>query len=384
MPPPAGPSARTRLRVTVDATPLLGVRTGIGRYVQHLLAELAEMDDLDVTATAFTLRGWAALASALPTGVRAVGRPTPARLVRKLWTRFDVPRVEWMGVHTDVVHGTNFFLPPAGRAAGVITVHDLTFADFADTLHQNSTDLALLVPRALRRARAVTTLAAATATEISHRFGVPADRIVVASPGVDRSWFDPPPLDGAQRAALGLPASYFLFVGTREPRKGLDTLLAAYSVFRNGWLDGETGIPNLVLVGASGWGRTGLDVPPAGVVVLDYVEQAVLPAIAGGAIALVLPSVHEGFGMPAIEGLAAGCPVIVSDIPVLREVTGGAAATFPVGEPVALAECLWAAFNGDTPPPEVRREQASRYTWRQCAENTARAYRLAVDRDRVG
>ncbi len=363
------------LRVTLDATPLLGVRTGIGRYVEHLIAELGRRADLEVRATAFTLRGWRALAAALPTGVTAANRPVPARVLRRLWTRSDLPPVEWICGRTDVFHGTNFVLPPARRAAGVLTLHDLSFITHPETMHEKSTDLSVLVPRGLARAKVVTTLAETTRQAISERFAVPLRRILVASPGVDRQWFEARPPDASLRSESGLPADYFLFIGTREPRKGLTTLIEAYARVR-----AELGpaVPELVLIGASGWGPDQLGPATTGVHVLGYVPQSDLVRVAAGARALVLPSLDEGFGMPAIEGLAAGCPVVVSDIPVLREVTGGAALTFAMGDAGSLTRSLRSVLDGHTPDLATRLAQAGRYTWAACAEVTAQAYRLAA------
>ena len=115
-------------RVLIDATPLLGQRTGIGRYTEHLLAALAMRHDLSVTATAFTVRGSGRLRNAVPPGVDVRFRPFPARVARIAWRHFDLPRSEWLAGRADIVHGTNFVLPPSHRGAGVVSIHDLTLA----------------------------------------------------------------------------------------------------------------------------------------------------------------------------------------------------------------------------------------------------------------
>jgi glycosyltransferase involved in cell wall biosynthesis len=112
---------------------------------------------------------------------------------------------------------------------------------------------------------------------------------------------------------------------------------------------------------------------------LGYLDHRDLPAVTAGATALVLPSVDEGFGMPAIEALAAGSPVIVSDIPVLREVTGGLAAGFPVGDSAALAAAMLRSWRKQVPSVSERQAQARRYSWKECADNTATAYHRAAE-----
>lgn len=129
------------LRVLLDGTPLLGARTGIGRYTAALSEELASNPEVDTRAVAFTLRGWRRLRHVLPHGVRARGMPVAARLLRMTWLRSDFPPVELFAGSTDVVHGTNFVLPGRFRAAGVVTIHDLAFMDNPAELAPSDRDL---------------------------------------------------------------------------------------------------------------------------------------------------------------------------------------------------------------------------------------------------
>src|SRR6478736_2399301 len=158
------------LTVVVDGTPLLGQRTGIGRYTEHLLTELGRRPDVAVTATALSLRGYRALPGAVPPGIRTRSTAFPVSVLRAAWRHVDLPRIEWLAGRSDVVHGTNFVLPP-GSAAGVVTVHDLVWHDRPGTLRAENRDLTTLVPRALRRARAVITLAEVTRARIAGEFG---------------------------------------------------------------------------------------------------------------------------------------------------------------------------------------------------------------------
>jgi len=213
-----------------------------------------------------------------------------------------------------------------------------------------------------------------------------ADRVAFPRPAgpdlrrpdrVGDSWAAAHPADAALRARLGLPESYLIFVGTREPRKDIGTLIAAYRRLRTELGDDA---PALLLVGSPGWGADPAAEPVEGVIVADYLPQEVMPAVVAGARALVLPSLDEGFGMPAVEGLAAGVPVVVSDIPTLLEVTGGAAITFPVGDPQALAKALAQALAGAGPGRTPRVERAARFTTQLMVDRTIDAYRYALDR----
>lgn len=362
-------------RVLLDGTPLLGQRTGIGRYTEKLLEELAGRPDFELAVTAFTLRGFGDLAASVPPGVSVRGRPFPARVLRKAWQRLDYPRIEWLAGRADVVHGTNFVLPPTKRAAAVVSVYDLVWHTHHHTMRAENQDLDVLVPRALARADAVLTLSEITRSRMAQEFGYPVERIFVAPPGVGPEWFSPPSLTAGQRIALELPEQYFVFVGTREPRKGLDCLLSAYAGLRD-----QVGhdSPDLVLIGPQGWGTDHAGAAPVGVRLPGYVPQEVLPSVVAASVALVLPSIDEGFGIPAIEAMATGVPVITSDIPVLAEVTGSVGLRFPVGDVDALtARLITLCLEPDDSAP-ARTQWARQYTWERCADRTQDAYRAAL------
>ena len=331
-----------------------------------------------MSATAFTLRGAGDLSAAVPPAVGVRSLPVPARLLRSLWSHVEVPSVGLLAGRSDVFHATNFVLPPTGRAGGVVTIHDLAYLTLPDTVDAGSRALRELVPRSLSRAAVVCTPSASVAGQIREAYGPGAPEIVVTPLGVDPAWLSVVAPSSAVRTGLGLPDDYFLFVGTREPRKDLATLLAAYAVFRSASRGGP--LPDLLLVGPSGWGPG--QEPAAGVVIRDYAPTEELRTIVAGARAVVMPSRDEGFGLPALEGLAAGVPVIVSSVPALVEVTGGHAPVFPIGDVDALAGLLQAAASGDDSSRAsagVRgREYAARWTWERCAEATVGAYRIAA------
>ncbi|QTR01585.1 glycosyltransferase family 4 protein [Saccharothrix algeriensis] len=356
------------LRVLIDGTPLLGHRTGIGRYTSALAEELASMPaEVEVRAVAFTLRGWRALRTVLPHEVVARGLPVPARLLRRFWLRGPFPPVELLAGPTDVMHGTNFVLPPAVRAGGVATVHDLAFLDSPQDLPPSDRRLPELVRRSARRADVVCTPTHAVAGVVVERFEVDPDRVIVTPLGVDPAWFAARPPSPGLRARLGLPGEYLLFVGADGPRKGLPTLLAAHAA--------DPALPPLVLAGP---GRAGAD---GRVVRTGYLSDVDLRSVVAGAAALVLPSRDEGFGLPVLEALACNVPVVCTDVPALREVAGGHAAHVPVGDAEALGQALADAV--DTPPDPAeqaaRRAHAAEFTWRRTAEKTLEAYRLAAD-----
>ncbi len=349
------------MRVGLDATPLLGARTGVGRYTLSLLRALTAYDD-ELVATAFTFRGRDGLAAAVPPGVAVVARPAPARALQALWARSSWPPVELLGGAVDVFHATNFVLPPLRRARGVVTVHDLSYLHHPDTVSSASARYRELVPRSIARASAVLTPSQATADLLREAYDVQVP-VTVTPLGVDAEWFAAAPPSDALRAELGLPSSYVVFVGNLEPRKDLATLLAAHRQLPDA--------PPLVLVGPPGWGER---VDVTGCITPGYLEDERLRAVVAGAAALALPSRDEGFGLTVLEALAAGVPVVASDLPVLREVGGSVASYAPVGDVEAFADQLQAVLStpGDA---AVRRDRAAAFTWARCAALTRGAYR---------
>jgi glycosyltransferase involved in cell wall biosynthesis len=406
------------VRVGLDATPLLGPRTGVGRYVQGLaeaLAGLAGPEPEELALVPFSWRGTRDLPSVAPAGprVRHGRRRAPARLLQAAWARLAWPPVEWLAGPVDVFHATNFVAPPARHAATVVTIHDLTYLRYPEMVTDASARYRHLVPRALRRGAVVCTPTAAVAAEVAAEYGLAADRLVVTPLGVDDGWRHPTPPDPTWLAAHNLPPRYLLFAGNQEPRKNLPTLLAAYRELLRGRGEaaaapsrrdrvgtgptvtegagtttvptpaGEPAVPTLVLVGPEGWGGA-LDtagLPPDKVRTLGYLPDPDLIRLVAGAAALVLPSVYEGFGLPALEALACGTPVVASDLPALREVLGDQAELVPPDDPAALAAALARALDdpGGEPARAARQTRAAGFTWENCAQATLSAYRLALE-----
>ncbi|MCK9893829.1 glycosyltransferase family 1 protein [Frankia sp. AgB32] len=431
--PPAG---GRRTTIVLDGTPLLGRRTGVGRYTEHLLAGLARLAaaaadagggggggggggpadgggaaaSWDLAATAFTWRGLDELAGSLPPGVRVAARRAPARLLHETWIRGEHPPVEWLTGPADVVHGTNFVLPPLRRARGVVTVHDLSYLRTPDTVSAASARYSDLVPRGLRRASAVLTPSRAVADEVISAYRLDPALVTPTPLGVDDAWFGTAVPTAAWRREHGLPERYLLFVGSVEPRKNLPVLLEAVRRLHAARL----GAPPLVLVGPPGWGPT-LDLaglPAGSVITAGYLDADRLRATVAGASVLCFPSRYEGFGLPPLEALAAGVPVVAADIPTVREVVGellavpegagagagpggadrGAVVTAArAGSPVRLVrqadrnsfadELAEAIINllEDPGDADAGRRHARSFTWRRTAELTAAVYRRVAE-----
>ena len=368
------------MRIALDATPLLGQRSGIGNYVGGLVEGLAGLDDgPEVLLTLFSVRG--AVPGPLPARTRPAPRRAPARLLRRTWSRWSLPPVELLTGRVAVFHGTNFVLPPTSRAAGLVTVHDLAYLKYRDTVTGDAAQYADLVPQALRRGASVLTVSRAMAEEVSAEYRLPADRVAVAHHGVGPEWSQAQPVTPAARAELGLPDRYLLFLGNLEPRKNLGTLIRAHAAARQAHPE----VPRLVLVGPAGWGDRWQGSPPdsADVVLAGYLEDVTLRSVVAGATAVCMPSHYEGFGLPVLEALAAGRPVLASDIPAHREVTGGRATLLDPADTDAWSEALTRFSEpgaSDAPAAvEARRARAAVFTWTKSARDHLAAYARAAD-----
>jgi glycosyltransferase involved in cell wall biosynthesis len=369
-----------RLRVAVDATPLLGAVTGVGRVLQEVLPRLHQRPDLEVSAFAMTWRGRNRLPAVVPPGMRVSRRPLPARPSRALWKHFDHPRIGWWTGPADVVHGT-YVVPPSRPAAEVVTVHDLTFVRFPEMCTTDTLQYPELIRRAVRRGAWVHAPSHATADEVVAAFAVPEHRVVVVPLGVTAPPSDAPG-DPAEGRRLAGAERYLLALGTVEPRKGLPTLVDAFAQ-----VVAEHPDVRLVIGGPDGWGADALAdalarVPRAAerTTRLGWLPEPDRAHLLRGASALVYPSIYEGFGLPPLEAMAVGVPVVSTTAGSLPEILGDAALLVEPGDDDALAESLCQVLEDD----DVRarliasgRVQAARWTWDETAEGLAALYHRA-------
>ena len=365
------------LRLAVDATPLLGQRSGVGRYLEGVLTGLAQLSEApEPLLTLFSRRG--PVPDPYPPRTRLAPRRLPGRVLQSCWARAAFPPVELLTGRVDVFHAGNYVLPPLRRAAGVVTVHDLTYLRYPETVDDYVSTYRHRVPEALRRAGRVVTVSRAVRAEVCAEYSLDPARVVVAPNGVDAAWSSAQPLPSPDRTRLGLPERYLLFVGNREPRKGLATLARAHAAARRD----DAGVPQLVLVGPPGWGDVwgGRAPDPADVRHLGFLADGDLRRVVAGAVALCMPSRYEGFGLPVLEALACGRPVLVSDIPAHREVGGDQVRYLPVAEVDAWSAALVevSSDSDSHTAAAARRARAATFTWEGSAAVHLEAWRRAA------
>ena len=380
-----------RPHVVLDALLVRERPTGVGRSILELVQALADRPRglrFSVLATApgmFDMLAGKEAWSVVPCPGAAGGT-----LRKALYTQMRLPRLV-ADLAGDLLHSLQFVTPLRLGVPRVVTVHDLAYRHFPGTIEQpRRAYYEALVPPSLRRAAAIVTNSQATADDVRATFPEVAHRVSVTPFGTP-SWVWAALAGGGpvrDTAASGVPARpYLLFVGTLEPRKNLEGLLAAYGLFRRqatGRQGGDTPVPDLVLVGGRGWKDSRLRdlmtplVAAGHLHVVDYCDTTRLFAYYRAARALLLPSLHEGFGFPILEAMAAGIPVLTSARGAMAEVAGSAAVLVDPDDPADIARGL-AAVDRD---PDTRRRcredgprRARQWTWARTADTTENVYR---------
>lgn len=375
-------------RIALDYTPALQQSGGIGRYVRELANELAAVD----SSTDYRLFAAGVQASALPAppGENFSWRSTrlSPRWLARLWHRARLPLpVEVYCGPLDLYHATDFVLPPTRPSTHtLLTVHDLTFVRVPNAASPRlKAYLDAVVPRSVAAANHILADSHATKADLIESYATPEDKITVLHSGVDRRFrrVDDAAIEGALRK-FGLErARYVLSVGTVQPRKNYSRVIKALAALREVGLD-----LHYVIAGASGWLEDEMRRTIKGarmkdrVHLLGLVDDCELPALYSGARMLAMASLYEGFGLPVLEAMACGAPVIASNLSSLPEVAGNAALLVDPYDTAAIREAIL-KLETDT---ECRRrliaaghEQARRFTWTRAARRLKAIYDRLLD-----
>ncbi len=354
-----------------------GQLDGIGRYAEELLAALQSLPEFIVREYAHPDIARTAAPGALDAG--SFRNHAAAALA------FSVPfrRMEHVaGTSCDLVHATDHFIPKLRHVPVVATIHDIVPLSHPEWNRYRFPRLkALLWQRSIGWAKHLVTVSESAKRDIEQWCGVDAKRISVTPLGVSQAWFSETDHDEIRRVRghYGLPEHYFLFLGVMQPRKNIGRLLEAH---RQLPADLRRAVP-LVTAGPPGWGcaqeEAALAAGEAGALRnIGQIAEPDLVPLVQSATALVLPSLHEGFGLPVLEAMAAGTPVIASNAGALPEVAGDTAILVDPLDVTALAQALRRVAT-DRPLQESLRERgrarARQFTWSRNAARTAEIYR---------
>ena len=336
------------LRVIVDGRPLVGNRTGIGVHTAEIVRRLP-FDPLPLIASHAPIENRAGLERC-----RFEVRPT---ILGVAWQQIHLPRIDG-----DVLWGPHGTLPMALRTPAVISLHDFTSLTMPG--HHRLKTLAsfnLFIGRSLESATRIAAVSWAVADEAIRGFAVAAHKIEIVPNGVDE-FFSP---------GSGGEGDYVLYTGTLEPRKGLDELLAVWTTIPSP--------PRLILCGDEGWGRRVR--PTAGVETIGFVPAERLRELYRGATAFVYPSRYEGFGLPPLEAMACGAPVIATRTGAIPEYGAGVAQLVTPGDRTQLREALLRVLGDSKLRADMRAAgppRAALYRWDSSAAKMAELLKEAA------
>lgn len=375
------------MRVCVNASPAVHRIAGLGRYVQELITALLAIDPHNEYVAFYNRPGEAQLSPPLDSLPHlTTSLPNKAWRLSALLAHLAGTSQDRLFPGVDVFHATDHLLPRLARAKSVMTLHDLAFLICPQTNQPlNRWFRTLMIPRFLQAAHAVIAVSQSTKKDAVRLCRLDEAKIKVIYHGVSRH-FRPagPEAVSAVRQSYGLPGSFVLSVGTIEPRKNLTSLLEVCHVLSTGGAP-----PKLVIVGTKGWLHGGFfrRLRELGledeIILTGYVPDEDLPALYSAADLFVYPSLYEGFGLPVLEAMACGAPVITSNVSSLPEVAGEAALLV---DPTSVEE-LVAATRSVLESKELRDElrakgfkQAAKFSWETTARETLSVYESVLPR----
>lgn len=356
---------------------------GVHCYIVALLKALAEEG---VAIMAFVADRHAS--SVLPPAITV--HPMPAwagrRSTRIVWEQLGLP-LALRRVGVALLHSPAYAMPLACPTPAVVTVHDLSFFHLPETFPRaQGAYLRAATRQAVRRAAALIAVSDYTRRELVRLLGADPARIFVVPNGTDPSCRPLPRADvDAYRARAGLPQRFILAVGTLQPRKNLATLVRAYAELRRRLPNAD--VPALVIAGAHGWGESNVaaliaELGLEGQVILPgYIPLEDLPALYNAALLLAYPSRYEGFGLPVVEAMACGTPVIVADATSLPEVAGEAGLKIGPDDVAGWAAGMAMVIDDPARAAAMRQaglRQAAPFTWTRAAQQTIAVYRQVL------
>jgi glycosyltransferase involved in cell wall biosynthesis len=375
------------MKVLLDAQPLLGPRTGIGRYVASLIEHLDKPQEIEVFL-AFNRIIKNIDATNYKEMHSVLNSRYPYNIIRRLMkpnALYKFPFDRFTKEKFDVFHGTNFTILPTVKAKSVVTVHDLAYMIYPETTsdkiyHHHSK----WVPYSVQKADRVIADSYQTQRDLIRLLNIPEGKIDVvhlAGNPVFR------PMHSNEYEHIynqySLPEKYILYVGTVEPRKNLITLIKAFSQMKR-----ESGTQEkLVIVGAKGWKFSPIfeliqDLKMEhDIIFTGYVSDEDLVAIYNGALCFVLPSIYEGFGLPLLEAMQCGLPVLASNVSSIPEVMGDAGILVDPMDINQWSESLGKVIINSLLRDELASkslDRAKQFTWEKVANQTIEVYYKAL------
>lgn len=379
------------LRIGIDCrtmlNPISGERAGVGHYTFHIVQALLEVDQVNEYVLYFDHRMPRAVTDNFE-GPNIATRRLPFSKYSKLlpFAYSHLLLASWLTRdQLDVFHATANVMPLTYRKPTVVTVHDLAIYEHPEWFPSQIASTKLLVPQTLRKATRIIAVSQATKQDLRELFGMPSHKISVVYEAADTALLKLKDRTTNVRQEYDLPTKYVLYVGTIEPRKSLTTLIQAWQRLAK-MRPGVVKNAKLILAGGSGYKseevvellRT-LNVPS--IKYLGYIPHNHKILLMKNAAAFVFPTRYEGFGLPILEAMQLGVPVITSDISSIPEVTGTAAMLVRPEDVEGFARAIKDVLSRPTLAKKMvlaGRKQAKKFSWTKAARETLKVYRSAA------
>lgn len=372
-------SMKIRIEVSSLATPL---QSGVSNYTRLLVNACAANSSLEVSAPYFNFLGRQPTPNINDRRLLKANSLMPLRLYAKAQSLAFAPAFDIGMPVVDLTIFPNFATWPTINSKHVATViHDLTYIRFPELVEAgNLAHLRRVVPRSIKKADIIITVSESVKAELVKEFDLEPDTCIVTPIPPDAAFFKILPQKNITsiKKKYAINKEYIYFIGNFEPRKNLRTLIQAYRLLPHEIKDKYS----LVLAGGKGWKteetKAALnDALAAGEDIkhLGFIPQEDSPALYQGARLFVMPSLYEGFGMPILEAMACGTPVVASDIPVLKEVGSTYATYADPSSPHSFRQAIETALNSRRPSAETLRQNVHRFSWEKNIESIINATR---------
>ena len=371
--------------VGVEATSLIGPRSGVGHTTASIVEALVGIDEgIEVVLLPISLRrgGWVRDAVPDHPRIRVARNRLPAKVANFIWSRAEWPPAELFCGAIDVFWGPNFILPPLVKAAGVITIHDLAFIKVPETCSEAVLAYKDSVPKMAGRANRIIVPSNFIAQELGEWLPEERERIRVVHPGIRRAFREhggglTPP----RRDELGIKDPYAAFLGTLELRKNVDGLLRSFEQVLTVRPEAQ-----LVLIGKPGPGWDTISARHESLInsdavrVVGHLPDAEAAALVRGAKVFVYPSRYEGFGIPPLEAMAAGTPVVAAKAASLPEALGDHARWIDPDDIDGMAAAISDHFDGSPDPAAIEsaRSWSVDFSWGASAAATIGVFSEAI------
>ena len=373
------------MKVYIEGSAMFGEKTGVGQYCKGLVGAMIKLDrknHYSIFGLLWMLKKFSPPIRQQPNLTYRLIRYLPSKVYSKLIKSRLAPPIDLLlGFPADLYFYPNFVSFPLLRGKSVVVIHDLSFIKYPQFVQgANRKYLSRFVPQSIEKAAHIITISKNSKAEICEYYKVPEEKIAVVYPAADLNFFFP--RDESEilnvRDKYGIDRKYILYTGTIEPRKNIVGILDAYSQLEPKLRDEY----QLVLGGGMGWLAEEInsklkDLKKLNIKATGYIDDEDLPALYSGASLFVFPSHYEGFGMPPLEAMACGVPVITSNVSSLPEVVGGAGILVGPNDTNELVESMEKLLKDPALRCKFKErglKQAAKFTWEESASKLIKVF----------